>query len=199
MTLLVGSIFHMTRKIVSEMTYNVSMGTLNPTIPIPIQLTDKKKPSNLIHQERHLFRLLILRRRIWQHTRYRLGPINHIHRVNLYSRMTKISNVSQHTSLKTKLYWLNCRVMWQSSWALMQQTKITLLHSLTHLIFLSFDYTNSRFTHLLTNLISYNISLQHKQQKLCLPFEPEILVLQQLWEFCYIQSIQHPNSQHLPS
>ena len=29
MTLLVGSIFHMTRKIVSEMTYNVSMGTLN--------------------------------------------------------------------------------------------------------------------------------------------------------------------------
>ena len=32
MTLLVGSIFHMTRKIVSEMTYNVSMGTLNPTI-----------------------------------------------------------------------------------------------------------------------------------------------------------------------
>jgi len=33
MTLLVGSIFHMTRKIVFEMTYNVSMGTLNPTIP----------------------------------------------------------------------------------------------------------------------------------------------------------------------
>jgi len=33
MTLLVGSIFHMTRKIVTEMTYNVSMGTLNPTIP----------------------------------------------------------------------------------------------------------------------------------------------------------------------
>jgi len=33
MTLLVGSIFHVTRKIVSEMTYNVSMGTLNPTIP----------------------------------------------------------------------------------------------------------------------------------------------------------------------
>ena len=33
MTLLVGSIFHMTRKIVSEMTYNMSMGTLNPTIP----------------------------------------------------------------------------------------------------------------------------------------------------------------------
>jgi len=30
---LVGSIFHMARKIVSEMTYNVSMGTLNPTIP----------------------------------------------------------------------------------------------------------------------------------------------------------------------
>jgi len=30
MTLLVGSIFHMTRKIVSEMTYNVSMGTLKP-------------------------------------------------------------------------------------------------------------------------------------------------------------------------
>ena len=37
MTLLVGSIFHMTRKIVSEMTYNVSMGTLNPTIPHPTQ------------------------------------------------------------------------------------------------------------------------------------------------------------------
>jgi len=35
---LVGSIFHMTRKIVSEMTYNVSMGTLNPTIPIPLIL-----------------------------------------------------------------------------------------------------------------------------------------------------------------
>ena len=35
MTLLVGSIFHMTRKIVSEMTYNVSMGTLNRTIPYP--------------------------------------------------------------------------------------------------------------------------------------------------------------------
>jgi len=32
LTLLVGSIFHMSRKIVSEMTYNVSMGTLNPTI-----------------------------------------------------------------------------------------------------------------------------------------------------------------------
>ena len=36
MTLLVGSTFHMTRKIVSEMTYNVSMGTLNPTIPYRI-------------------------------------------------------------------------------------------------------------------------------------------------------------------
>jgi len=36
MTLLVGSIFHMTRKIVSEMTYNVLMGTLNPTILILI-------------------------------------------------------------------------------------------------------------------------------------------------------------------
>jgi len=34
---LVGSIFHMTRKIVSEMTYNVSMGTLNPTIPYHVQ------------------------------------------------------------------------------------------------------------------------------------------------------------------
>ena len=32
MTLLVGSIFHVTRKIVSEMTYNVSMGTLNPIL-----------------------------------------------------------------------------------------------------------------------------------------------------------------------
>ena len=44
MTLLVGSIFHMTRKIVSEMTYNVSMGTLNPTIPyhtIPVRITCK--------------------------------------------------------------------------------------------------------------------------------------------------------------
>jgi len=45
MTLLVGSIFHMTRKIVSEMTYNVSMGTLNPTIPyqlapLPMILSD---------------------------------------------------------------------------------------------------------------------------------------------------------------
>ena len=37
MTLLVGSIFHMTRKIVSEMTYNVSMGTLNPTIPYQLK------------------------------------------------------------------------------------------------------------------------------------------------------------------
>ena len=37
MTLLVGSVFHMTRKIVSEMTYNVSMGTLNPTIPYLVQ------------------------------------------------------------------------------------------------------------------------------------------------------------------
>jgi len=35
---LVGSIFHMTRKIVSEMTYNVSMGTLNPTIPYQFPL-----------------------------------------------------------------------------------------------------------------------------------------------------------------
>jgi len=38
---LVGSIFHMTRKIVSEMTYNVSMETLNPTIPyhcLPVEL-----------------------------------------------------------------------------------------------------------------------------------------------------------------
>ena len=39
MTLLVGSIFHVTRKIVSEMTYNVSMGTLNPTIPYHTILT----------------------------------------------------------------------------------------------------------------------------------------------------------------
>ena len=43
MTLLVGSIFHMTRKIVSEMTYNVSMGTLNPTIPIPFLLLLSEK------------------------------------------------------------------------------------------------------------------------------------------------------------
>jgi len=42
MTLLVGSIFHMTCKIVSEMTYNVSMGTLNPTILYyTIRLADK--------------------------------------------------------------------------------------------------------------------------------------------------------------
>ena len=38
MTLLVGSIFHMTHKIVSEMTYNVSMETLNPTIPYHTKL-----------------------------------------------------------------------------------------------------------------------------------------------------------------
>ena len=44
MTLLVGSIFHMTRKIVSEMTYNVSMGTLNPTIPYH---TNNSWPSTL--------------------------------------------------------------------------------------------------------------------------------------------------------
>ena len=29
---------HLTCKIVSEMTYNVSSGTLNPTIPIPISV-----------------------------------------------------------------------------------------------------------------------------------------------------------------
>ena len=33
MTLFVSALIYMTRKIVSEMTYNVSMGTLNPTIP----------------------------------------------------------------------------------------------------------------------------------------------------------------------
>jgi len=38
---LVGSIFHVTRKIVSEMTYNVSMGTLNPTIPYYANKLDK--------------------------------------------------------------------------------------------------------------------------------------------------------------
>jgi len=43
MTLLVGSIFHMTRKIVSEMTYNVSMGTFNPTIPIPVGDTESSR------------------------------------------------------------------------------------------------------------------------------------------------------------
>jgi len=37
---LVGSIFHMTRKIVSEMTYNVSMGTLNHTIPYHVTEND---------------------------------------------------------------------------------------------------------------------------------------------------------------
>jgi len=42
MTLLVGSIFHMTRKIVSEMTYNVSMGTLNPTILLLLLPVQKK-------------------------------------------------------------------------------------------------------------------------------------------------------------
>jgi len=36
MTLLVGSL---TRKIVSEMTYNVSSGTLNASIPIPSQIS----------------------------------------------------------------------------------------------------------------------------------------------------------------
>jgi len=40
---LVGSIFHMTRKIVSEMTYNVLMGTLNPTIPY--------LPKETLHQK----------------------------------------------------------------------------------------------------------------------------------------------------
>ena len=45
MTLLVGSIFHMTRKIVSEMTYNVSMGTLNPTIPYHTQTSSTPWPK----------------------------------------------------------------------------------------------------------------------------------------------------------
>jgi len=35
MTLLVESCDDVSRKIVSEMTYSVSSGTLNPTIPIP--------------------------------------------------------------------------------------------------------------------------------------------------------------------
>jgi len=48
MTLLVGSIFHMTRKIVSEMTYNVSMGTLNPTIPYhTMNMTVRSEPIML--------------------------------------------------------------------------------------------------------------------------------------------------------
>ena len=39
---------HLTYKIVSEMTYNVSSGTLNPTIPchtVTLTLTDKSKPN----------------------------------------------------------------------------------------------------------------------------------------------------------
>ena len=53
MTLLVGSIFHMTRKIVSEMTYNVSMGTLNPTIPYhtcQLQYHVNKTHSTILYQ-----------------------------------------------------------------------------------------------------------------------------------------------------
>ena len=49
MTLLVGSIFHMTRKIVSEMTYNVSMGTLNPTILILILFAFLRASAMLKH------------------------------------------------------------------------------------------------------------------------------------------------------
>ena len=58
MTLLVGSIFHMTRKIVSEMTYNVSMGMLNPTIlyyywlHMPIRL-GTVSVGNLIRMQCH--------------------------------------------------------------------------------------------------------------------------------------------------
>jgi len=44
---LVGSIFHMTRKIVSEMTYNVSMGTLNPTIPYQVGWLGLRVDSHL--------------------------------------------------------------------------------------------------------------------------------------------------------
>jgi len=45
---LVGSVFHMTRKIVSEMTYNVSMGTLNPTIPYHTIINSHDCASGLI-------------------------------------------------------------------------------------------------------------------------------------------------------
>ena len=47
MTLLVGSL---TRKIVSEMTYNVSSGTLNPTIP---GLTYNTRSHDLLSTFRH--------------------------------------------------------------------------------------------------------------------------------------------------
>ena len=64
MTLLVGSIFHMTRKIVSEMTYNVSMGTLNPTIPYHTKKVGPKMMArttsitmqNLVEIARHVRR-----------------------------------------------------------------------------------------------------------------------------------------------
>ena len=48
MTLLVGSIFHMTRKIVSEMTYNVSSGTLNSTNSTHTNKQTRKLGVNLI-------------------------------------------------------------------------------------------------------------------------------------------------------
>jgi len=38
----------MTRKIVSEMTYNVSMGTLNPTIPYHTYKQRKKQTINVL-------------------------------------------------------------------------------------------------------------------------------------------------------
>ena len=47
MTLLVGSIFHMTRKIVSEMTYNVSMGTLNLLYHTCIAITVKTSSATV--------------------------------------------------------------------------------------------------------------------------------------------------------
>ena len=55
MTLLVGSIFHMICKIVSEMTYNVSMGTLNPTIPYQLGFpcTPRCGCLNTVHPHCH--------------------------------------------------------------------------------------------------------------------------------------------------
>ena len=38
----------MTRKIVSEMTYNVSMGTLNPTIPMLHRLYSVDAPAHSV-------------------------------------------------------------------------------------------------------------------------------------------------------
>ena len=60
MTLLVGSIFQMTRKIVSEMTYNVSMGTLNPTIPYHDPVLKSPKDSARLLLLLLLFTIIII-------------------------------------------------------------------------------------------------------------------------------------------